>query len=163
MLSIIANRDSLNSNVFMTRSMLGNGSNPAHGDANERAQLPNAPRFSPYHHGTSRPICGSEILYLSTFGHPPERCRIDTLHRDHFTHSILFHIAAKSGRDDLASVHNNVGICELVCEIEVLFDQQDGKPPIRDQRSQRLSNLLYDGRLNSFGRLVQEQAFRITH
>jgi hypothetical protein len=36
MLSIIANEDSLNSNVFTRRSMLGNGSNPAHGDAKQK-------------------------------------------------------------------------------------------------------------------------------
>jgi hypothetical protein len=44
-----------NSNVFMTRLMLGPGSNPAHGDAKRGAQLPDAPRFSPFyglaHHG----------------------------------------------------------------------------------------------------------------
>jgi hypothetical protein len=50
---------------------------------------------------------------------------LGSLHRDHFAHSVFLHIAGKAGRHDLASVHNHIGICELVCEIVVLFDQQD--------------------------------------
>jgi hypothetical protein len=45
------------------------------------------------------------------------------LHRDHFADSVFLHIAGKAGRHDFASVHNNIGISELVREIVVLFDQ----------------------------------------
>src|SRR5258708_15544827 len=38
------------------------------GMQNDFAQLPNAPRFSPYHYEVSRAHCGSPMPYLSAYG-----------------------------------------------------------------------------------------------
>src|SRR6266446_5027324 len=69
-LSTITNRDSRNSNIFVPRSMLGHGSNPAHGDAKRIGVATYAPRFSPYHYGVSRTRRGH--LILNVYGQLPD-------------------------------------------------------------------------------------------
>ena len=41
-------------------------------------------------------------------------------------HLLRVHLGARAGEDDLAAVHHREGVGELVDEIEILLDQQDG-------------------------------------
>src|ERR1700761_8482434 len=65
-----------------------------------------------------------------------------------------------AGIFDRAPVHHREIVAELAGKVEILLDQHDGDVAEATQIGDRAPNILDNRRLDTFGRLVEQQQFR---
>src|SRR5256885_3566767 len=77
-------------------------------------------------------------------------------HRQVVPHLVGVQVGDLAAADHLAAREDRILLGEGPGEVHVLLDQQDGHPAL-EQHAQHALDLLHDRRLDSFGRLVEEQ------
>ena len=67
------------------------------------------------------------------------------------------HVLGGSGKNYLAPIHDREGIGQIAGELKILFDQQDSYVASLGKQADHSFDILDDGWLDAFGRLVQHQ------
>src|SRR5207237_6979334 len=76
-------------------------------------------------------------------------------------HAVAVHVAARAARDDLAALHHEVLVGERARELVILLDEEDRHLAGRGERPDRALDVLDDGRLDAFRRLVEDEELRL--
>src|SRR5215218_10236765 len=82
------------------------------------------------------------------------------LHRQIPPHGLLIERRRVAGEHDLAAIHDEDPVGELLREIEILLDQDDGHLAALAQIGDGAADVLDDRGLDAFGRLVEDEELR---
>src|SRR6202140_1794221 len=70
------------------------------------------------------------------------------------------HLGARARENDLAAIHHREGFGEFVDEVEILLDQEDGDVALVAEPCDGTADILDDRRLDTLGRLVEDEEAR---
>jgi hypothetical protein len=98
----------------------------------------------------AQPVVGSPAAALTALG-------LWGSHRQHSADSFVVEVGPGAGVHDLPGIQDDEAVRQAEGEVQVLLHQQDGQADFSVEALDRVLDLVDDRRLDTFGRLVEEQ------